>query len=86
MITPTETRIETSWHRVQRLRIRCLHAGTAGSAVVLLHGGAVDGPGFSFRNAIPVLAEHYRVYAPEWPGFGESDHCRPTGALLTWCR
>jgi pimeloyl-ACP methyl ester carboxylesterase len=65
-------RIETSWLTVQGLRIRCLQAGTAGSAVVLLHGGAVDGAGFSFRHAIPVLAEHYRVYAPEWPGFGDS--------------
>jgi pimeloyl-ACP methyl ester carboxylesterase len=73
MITPTETRIETSWLTVQNLRIRCLQAGTGGAPVVLLHGGAVDGAGFSFRNAIPVLAAQHRVYAPEWPGFGESD-------------
>ncbi|HEY2595447.1 MAG TPA: alpha/beta fold hydrolase [Chloroflexota bacterium] len=55
------------------LRLRCLQAGEAGAPVVLLHGGGVDGAGFSFRSAIPRLAEQHQVYAPEWPGFGESD-------------
>ncbi|KQP07945.1 alpha/beta hydrolase [Methylobacterium sp. Leaf99] len=47
----------------------------AGSAdapvVVLLHGFPTSS--HMFRNLIPLLADHYRVIAPDYPGFGESD-------------
>jgi 4,5:9,10-diseco-3-hydroxy-5,9,17-trioxoandrosta-1(10),2-diene-4-oate hydrolase len=54
-------------------------AGTAaGTPVVLLHGG---GPGASawsnFWRTVPVLAERFRVLAPDQPGYGRS----PTGPI-----
>jgi pimeloyl-ACP methyl ester carboxylesterase len=61
------------------LRIHCLTASPAstqpGSAVVLLHGGGVDAAGFSWKHTIPALAGRgHRVFAPDWPGYGDSDH------------
>jgi pimeloyl-ACP methyl ester carboxylesterase len=42
----------------------------AGPVVVLLHGFPTSS--HMFRNLIPVLADQYRVIAPDFPGFGES--------------
>jgi pimeloyl-ACP methyl ester carboxylesterase len=39
--------------------------------ILLLHGFPTSS--FMFRNLIPVLAEKYRVIAPDLPGFGFSD-------------
>lgn len=39
--------------------------------VVLLHGFPTSS--HMFRNLIPLLADRYRVIAPDYPGFGESD-------------
>ena len=61
------------WFDVNRLRIHCLKAGSRGRTVLILHGGGLDAAGLSFRKTIPVLAEHHRVFAPDWPGFGQSD-------------
>ena len=62
------------WIDVSRLRIHCLRGGRRGSPpVLLLHGGGLDAAGLSFRNTIPALAEQHRVFAPDWPGFGQSD-------------
>lgn len=47
-------------------------AGTEGSPVVLLHGGGVDDAELSWRHAIDDLAADHRVYAPDWPGYGDS--------------
>lgn len=41
-----------------------------GPAVVLLHGFPTSS--HMFRNLIPLLADRYRVIAPDYPGFGES--------------
>ncbi|MEM4574067.1 MAG: alpha/beta hydrolase [Candidatus Caldarchaeum sp.] len=41
-----------------------------GEAVVLLHGWASSS--FSWRFNWPVLAQHYRVVVPDFPGFGYS--------------
>ena len=39
--------------------------------VVLLHGTPASS--HMYRNLIPALSEHYRVIAPDYPGFGHSD-------------
>jgi pimeloyl-ACP methyl ester carboxylesterase len=39
----------------------------------LLHGGGLDSAGLSWKHVLPELAADYRVYAPDWPGYGESD-------------
>jgi pimeloyl-ACP methyl ester carboxylesterase len=46
-------------------------AGQANApAIVLLHGFPTSSN--MFRNLIPVLAQRYRVIAPDYPGFGHS--------------
>lgn len=42
-----------------------------GPVVVLLHGFPTSS--HMFRNLIPFLADRYRVIAPDYPGFGQSD-------------
>ena len=42
-----------------------------GPAIVLLHGFPTSS--HMFRNLIPALADRYRVIAPDYPGYGQSD-------------
>jgi pimeloyl-ACP methyl ester carboxylesterase len=42
-----------------------------GPLVLLLHGFPTSS--HMFRNLIPLLADRYRVIAPDYPGFGQSD-------------
>jgi len=58
---------------VSGLQIRCLIAGSSGPAVVLLHGAGLDAAGLSLGPAMIALADRCRVFAPDFPGFGESD-------------
>ncbi|OBI19106.1 alpha/beta fold hydrolase [Mycobacterium sp. E2497] len=53
-------------------RLRVLVAGEAGSPVLLLSGAGVDNAMLSWRRLIPVLAQHHRVYALDWPKQGGS--------------
>lgn len=49
-------------------------AGEKGAPpVVLLHGGGFDARVVSWRYIIPSLSDSFRVYALDWPGYGESD-------------
>lgn len=41
-----------------------------GPVVLLLHG--FPSSSHMFRNLIPLLADRYRVIAPDYPGFGQS--------------
>ena len=65
----------TVHHRYATVRGRRLfyrEAGPAGArAVVLLHGFPASS--FMFRDLIPLLADRYRVIAPDHLGFGWSD-------------
>ncbi len=54
-------------------RIHYLTAGSSGPAAVLLHGGGIDSARLSWELLIPELAETHRVFAPDFPGYGESD-------------
>jgi pimeloyl-ACP methyl ester carboxylesterase len=60
------------------IRTNYLEAGSGGDDVVLIHG---SGPGVTayanWRGVIPVLGEHFHVYAPDMVGFGYSE--RPEG-------
>ncbi len=52
-----------------------------GMPVVLLHGGGTDHAMLSWRDTIPALLEAgYRIYAPDYPGYGESP---PASQLAT---
>lgn len=61
-------------------RLRYHVAGEDGSPVVLLHGGGLDAAAVSWKHAVGALASDHRVYAPDWPGYGDSD---PPGATPT---
>ncbi|WP_435332938.1 alpha/beta fold hydrolase [Haloarchaeobius sp. TZWWS8] len=67
----------TGGHGVTRVDGRRIHyrrAGVDGPAVVLLHGGGVDDAELSWKHTIESLAAAgYQVYAPDWPGYGDSD-------------
>ena len=58
---------------VSGLQIRCLIAGVSGPGVLLLHGAGLDAGGLSLGSAMGALADTCRVFAPDLPGFGESD-------------
>ena len=58
---------------VSGLQIRCFIAGVSGPPVLLLHGAGLDAAGLSLGRAMSVLADTCRVFAPDLPGFGESD-------------
>lgn len=48
-----------------------------GPVVVLLHSGEFGGSAeLSWENSIDVLAQRFRVVAPDWLGFGETDKIR----------
>ncbi len=53
--------------------IHYYQAGEHGSPVVLLHGGGIDSAMVSWRLALPALAKSHRVFAPDWPGYGQSE-------------
>ncbi len=65
--------VSEHWIEAGGLRIHYLQAGGSGSPVMLLHGGGTDSAALSWKEAIPALAVSHRVYAPDWPGFGDSD-------------
>lgn len=65
--------VSTVWLDVGGLNIRCLAAGTGGPPLLLLHGGGFDAADLSYRHVLASLASAHRVYAPDWPGYGESD-------------
>ncbi|WP_428662042.1 alpha/beta fold hydrolase [Reyranella sp.] len=57
---------------VDGIKIFYREAGPANApTVVLLHGFPTSS--HMFRNLIPELADRYRVIAPDYPGYGQSD-------------
>lgn len=57
---------------VDGIKIFYREAGPADAPVVLLlHGFPTSS--HMFRNLIPALADRYRVIAPDYPGYGQSD-------------
>ena len=70
---PGEALAETRYHIIDvgGLDIFYREAGPAGAPVVLLlHGFPTSSR--MFRNLIPMLADKYRVIAPDYPAFGHS--------------
>lgn len=65
--------VRDGWVEVDGLRIYYLMAGQAGTPVLLLHGGGYDSASLSYKHSIGPISQHHRVYAPDWPGYGESD-------------
>ncbi len=68
-----DQRIQTETVSVNGVNVACHTAGSATETIVLLHGAGVDSAMLSWGEVIPLLAERYRVIAPDLPGYGASD-------------
>jgi pimeloyl-ACP methyl ester carboxylesterase len=62
---------------IQGLRIHYLEQGQ-GTPLLLLHGTAIDSASLSYAASIPFFAQHFRVIAPDWPGYGQSEQPHKT--------
>src|SRR5919202_5626925 len=65
--------VQDGWVEVDGLQIHYLKAGKGDAPVLLLHGGGYDSASLSYKHVIGPISEHRRVFAPDWPGYGESD-------------
>jgi len=65
--------IQEQWLDVDGLHIHCFVAGVSGSLVMLLHGGGLDSASISWRACIGPLSAQHVVFAPDLPGYGQSD-------------
>ena len=65
--------IQHKFINVAGVKCHYLLAGEGPETILLLHGGGLDYAELSWELLIPRLAEKYRVIAPDWPGYGESD-------------
>ncbi len=67
------TIIEEQWITVDGIRTHLYTAGEAAQTVILLHGGGTDSAWLSWQPVILALSPHFRVIAPDFPGYGKSD-------------
>lgn len=58
--------------RIEDLRVHHVFGGRGTPPVLLIHGLGSAGY-LEWRFTLPALAERYRVFAPDLPGFGRSD-------------
>ena len=65
--------VEDGWVEVDGLHVHYQKAGEGNAPVLLLHGGGYDSASLSYKHAVGPISEHHRVFAPDWPGYGESD-------------
>lgn len=75
----------TSYHRatVDGVKIFYREAGPRDApTIVLLHG--FPSSSREFDSLIPLLATHYHLIAPDFPGFGQSDAPSPTAYTYTF--
>ena len=69
---PAPVTVHYRYATVDGVKVFYREAGPAdGPVVLLLHGFPTSS--HMFRNLIPLLADRYRVIAPDYPGFGQSD-------------
>jgi len=65
--------IRSRFIEVDGIRTHYLDAGD-GPSILLLHSGEFGGcADLSWEFTIPTLAERYRIVAPDWLGYGETD-------------
>jgi pimeloyl-ACP methyl ester carboxylesterase len=75
----------TTYHRVQVNEVEIFYreAGPKDApTIVLLHGFPSSSRGFD--SLIPLLATHYHLIAPDFPGFGQSDAPPPSSYTYTF--
>lgn len=65
--------VEEAWTTIGDLPVRYLSAGSQEQpTVLLLHGAGIDCARLSWRHTITALSPHFRVIAPDFPGYGRS--------------
>src|SRR5690606_25883692 len=67
------TNLTNKWLKVQDFKTNCYVAGDSGQEILLIHGAGVDSAMLSWAEVIEPLAENYRVYAPDLPGYGQTE-------------
>ncbi|RKQ34644.1 alpha/beta fold hydrolase [Oceanobacillus halophilus] len=65
--------IKTVKLKLNDIDVNCYLAGESGSPVILLHGAGVDSARISWSEVIGFLSKKHRVFAPDLPGYGDSD-------------
>ncbi len=65
-------RTESRWLEVRGHPLH-IHALGEGPPLVLLHGGGADASLVSWGAIAPRLAHRFRLYLPDWPGYGRSE-------------
>lgn len=68
-ITPKSLWLDSA---ARRLHVNTLGAETA-PPLVLLHGGGADSSLLSWGALIEPLSARFRLYLPDWPGYGRSE-------------
>lgn len=68
-----ENQVERRWLTLKGLRIHCLAAGETDAPVLLLHGVGLDSASLAYGLNIGPLSRYFKVFAPDWPGYGERD-------------
>lgn len=63
---------ESRWLDVRGRRLH-VHAVGVGPPLVLLHGGGADASLISWGRIVELLADRFRLYLPDWPGYGRSE-------------
>ena len=66
-------KIEKKTILVNGVNVRCFYVGNGDIPVVLLHGAGVDSAMMSWAEVMELLAEEYKVIAPDLPGYGGSE-------------
>ena len=70
----TKMEIKQELLKVNGLQTRVFTAGESGPAVLLLHGAGTDSASLSWADIIlPLAKSGQRVFAPDLPGYGESE-------------
>ena len=73
--------VERRWADVRGLRTHYRFSPGSGPAIVLLQGGMLDSSVLTWKKTLEFLPRHYRVYAPDLPGYGAS--AKPDDAPYT---
>lgn len=68
--------------KLNDVNVNCYTAGDTGSPVILLHGAGVDSANISWSEVLGHLSKKHRVFAPDLPGYGESDKPNVEYSLL----
>jgi pimeloyl-ACP methyl ester carboxylesterase len=80
-MTAMKTEIRDGWLAADGLRVHYLAAGDAGDPLLLLHGGGLDCASLSWSDSLVPLAQHHRVFAPDLPGYGDSERPKKEGSI-----